>query len=331
MRRIFPLLITLFLLWSGCKNDLDVLADYKDIIVTYGLLNPADTAHYIRLSKVFGGEGNALTFAQQPDSIGFPVGTVDVKIQQWKNGQLIQTFQLYADTAIPRDPGVFQSPYQILYRGVFPVLTDGSIYKLSILDLRKGTTLTAQTQIVQHIAMVNPANSSVPLDLWDSTILDFKFKTGNYGLRYAFKIRFHYTEQFIYDTLQTSEHFVEWSLGEKDALNASGNMLLQYPVQRDNFLTFCGQQIPHNNYARRIAGKLDFIFVGASEDFATYLDVQTANSNTNAAVPPYSNTVGGYGLFASRTTTTLAGYWLDSDTREALRLSTSTQGLNFVR
>jgi hypothetical protein len=331
MRRFFPLLFVFFFLWSGCKNDIDLLADYKNVIVTYGLLDPADTAHYIRISKVFLGPGNALVFAQNPDSIGFPIGTVDVKIEQWKNGQLIQNFQLYADTTLARDSGIFQSPYQVLYRGVFPVLKDGSTYKLTVLDLRRGTTLTAETPVVQDIVMTNPQSNFMPLNLWDTTNYSFKFKTGVAGKRYIFKIRFHYTEQFIFDTTQTSQHYVDWFLGGQDATDASGNETMIYTTRRDNFLNFCGQQIPPNVYVRRIAGALDFISVGAAQDFATYLDVQAANSSSSADLPPYTNTIGGYGLFSARTTTTLSGYTLDSDTREALRLSNATQGLNFVR
>lgn len=331
MRRLFPFTLFLFFLWSGCKNDLDVLSDYKDGIVTYAVLDPIDTVHYVRISKVFLGEGNALVFAQQPDSIGFPIGTVDVKIQQWQNGQLMQTYQLYADTSIPRDSGIFLNPYQVLYRGVFPVLKDGSIYKLVVIDLRKGTSITAETTIAQDPVMVSPATTTVPLKLWDSTQIGFKFKTGTYGKRYNFKIRFHYTEQFLYDTTQTSEHYVDWEMGTTDATTADGNELLSYFVRRDRFLTFCGTQIPVKNYVRRISGKIDFMFIAAAPELSNYIEVQIANSNSNTDIPPYSNITGGYGLFSSRTTTVIPNYTIDSDTKNALRLSTQTQALNFVR
>jgi len=331
MRRIIPILISFFLVFSGCKNDIDLLTNYKNIIVTYALLDPADSVHYVRLSKVFLGAGNALVMAQNADSIGFRIGTVDVKIQQWKNGVLLNTYQLYSDTTIPRDPGTFHYPYQVLYRGAFPVMKDGSTYKLSVVDLIKGTTLTAETPIVQDVIMVNPQSNFTPLNLWDTTNFNFKFKSGTFGKRYIFKLRFHYTEQFISDTTQTSQHYIDWNLGEQDAQDASGNELMTFNTRRDHFLDYCREQIPANVYVRRISGKIDLIFLGAAQELATYIDVGNASSNSTAALPLYTNTVGGYGLFSSRTTTSFLNYLIDSDTQNALIDSQQTQGLNFVR
>jgi hypothetical protein len=328
---LYLLLSAIPLLYGGCKNDIDLLSDYKSEIVCFGLLDPADSLHYIRISKVFLGAGNALVMAQQPDSIGFPIGTVDVKIERWNGGALVQTFQLYPDTTIPRDSGIFQNPYQVLYSGAFPVLTDGSKYKLSVTDLIKGTKLTAETSIVQDVVMINPPSNFMPLNMWDTTNIAFKCKTGVYGKRYNFKIRFHYTEQFVFDTTETSQHYVDWQIGGQDAASDAGNELMQFTVRRDNFLNMCALEIPSNIYVRRIAGNLDLIYTGAAQDFATYIDVGIANSSSAAALPPFTNTVGGYGLFSARTTTLLPGYWLDSDTRYQLRVNTVTQSLNFVR
>jgi hypothetical protein len=322
---------TILFLYGGCKNDLDLLDDYHSSVVCYGLLNPADSVHYVRVTKVFLGEGDALVMAQNPDSISFPVGSISVTIEEWKNGLQMQNYTMTADSSIPRDTGVFQYPHQLLYRARFPVLKDGSTYKLKVVDLVKGITYSSETPIVTDIGMVDPAGTFSALNLTGTTSMHFIWKSGTNGIRYNFKIRFHYKEEFLFDTTQVSDHFVDWEIGDFNALTASGNENMTVNVVKDNFLRMIAQKIPANGYVRRISGNLDFIFLGAAQDFATYIDVTDANNNTSAAIPPFSNIRNGYGLFSSRTTTVLPGYSLDSDTRYQLRVNPIVYGTNFVR
>lgn len=330
MRKLLPFLAALVLLYGGCKNDIDLLAEYKNVIVCYGLLNPADSVQYIRISKVFLGEANALEMAQHEDTIGFPAGTLDVKMERWLNGQPVQTFSLWPDTTIPRDPGIFANPGQVLYKGNFPVLKDGSEYHLTVTDLRKGNSITSKTPIAQDPSLLEPGSFS-GLNLQDTTYIRFRFLTGNHAKRYSLALRFHYTDQFIYDTTQVSEQYVDWQLGEATASRTLGNEQLQFAIRRNNFLNAMAVLIPAKPYTRRISGKVELIFTGSCDDLVTYIEVQNASASSAADLPPYSNIEGGYGLFSARTTTYFRNYWLDQDTRFALISGTTTASLNFVR
>jgi len=327
----FSLLTALVINFAACKNEINLLDNYHDAIVCYGILDPADTVHYVRVSKVFLGEGSALVMAQNPDSIGFPIGQIQATIEEWKNGIQYQNYFLSPDTTIPREPGIFQNPYLVIYRGRFPVLRDGSTYKLKVQDLIKGTFIYSETPIVQDIEMTSPANINTPLNLSDNTIITFKWNSGAFGLRYYFKVRFHYTEQFTNDTTQVSEHYVDWDIANVDAPSAIGNQSMANKIRRDFFIKMAGDKIPTNLFVRRIAGKLDFIFIGAAQDLATYIDVEDANNNSNTSIPSFSNINNGYGIFSSRATTTVLGYSLDADTRYQLRTNPITYDLNFVR
>ena len=329
----FLVLLSAFavLLFGECKNDIDLLGEYKHVIVCYGLLNPFDSVQYVRVSKGFLGPDNALVMAQNPDTIGFPVGTIEVKIEQWNNNQLIQTFVLTPDTSIPREDGIFLAPYQVLYRGNFPVLKDGSRYKITATDLVRNVSVQSETEIPQNPAIVEPAGSSVPINLEDSSYIRFRFKTGLFAKRYDFFLRFHYLEQFIADTSQVSEKYIDWHMGETTAINNAGDEYLQYSVQRFNFLNTLHALIPYNQSVRRISGKIELVFTGAAEDLVTYIEVANANNNTSADIPPFSNIDGGYGLFSARTTTVSSGWSIDQDTQYALRVSPVTVDLNFVR
>lgn len=330
-RFLFLLSAAAVLLFGECKNDIDLIGEYKHVLVCYGLLNPYDTVQYVRVSKGFLGNDNALVMAQNYDTIGFPIGSIEVKIEQWNNSQLIQTFVLSPDTSIPREDGIFLAPYQVLYRGTFPVLKDGSTYKILVTDLVKGVTVTSETHIPQNPTIVEPGGSAMPLNLEDSTYIRFRFKTGQYAQRYDFVVRFHYLEQFLADTTQVSEKYVDWHMGETSAISSAGDEFLQYSVQRYSFLNMLHALIPYNQQVRRISGKMELIFTGAARDLVTYIEVTNANNNTSADIPPFSNIEGGYGLFSARTTTVSSGWSIDQDTQYALRVNPITVDLNFIR
>ncbi|MCK4361265.1 MAG: hypothetical protein KAV70_05930, partial [Bacteroidales bacterium] len=94
MKKINLLLVILFtgLLFSACETDVDIIADYEDVTVVYGLLNQ-DSITYLKINKAFLGEGNALIMAKVEDSSNY-TGMLDVKIEEWASGNLLNTFQL---------------------------------------------------------------------------------------------------------------------------------------------------------------------------------------------------------------------------------------------
>ena len=73
-RRTIALLI-LPAVFAACSTELEVSAPYKDITVVYGVLSTRatdgvsdETRHYVKINKAFLGEGDALVYAQIPDS-----------------------------------------------------------------------------------------------------------------------------------------------------------------------------------------------------------------------------------------------------------------------
>src|SRR5437868_1291641 len=132
MKKIVAALSIVFflVLFYSCSTDFSVTAPYKETMVIYGLLNssPVDTLQYIRISKAFLGEGNALIMAQQKDSINYG-DVLDVKLQQILNGHAIRTVSLRRDTTVEKDNGLFNNPYQVLYkirRAEIPILQNST-------------------------------------------------------------------------------------------------------------------------------------------------------------------------------------------------------------
>jgi len=85
MKKLIIFILTLSGIFTSCSTDFEINAPYKETMVIYGLLNTLDTAQYIRISKAYLGEGNALIMAQEPDSINY-ADILDVKLERWYAG-----------------------------------------------------------------------------------------------------------------------------------------------------------------------------------------------------------------------------------------------------
>ncbi|HRD40673.1 MAG TPA: hypothetical protein PLC65_18735, partial [Bacteroidia bacterium] len=58
-------------IFNSCKNELNILAPYKESISVYAVLNPQETRNYVRVNRIFLGEGNSFQMAQVNDSINY--------------------------------------------------------------------------------------------------------------------------------------------------------------------------------------------------------------------------------------------------------------------
>jgi hypothetical protein len=331
MKRIaIALLLIIPFIHNSCKNDLELLDSYQEKIVCYGIISPDDTAHYVRVSKAFLGEGNALVFAQNEDSIQLDPQNMEVRITQLFNGNEMSYWILQPDTSIPREEGTFLWPNQIVYRGVFPVLTDGSTYRLTVTDLRTGYVVTSETHIVRDLVHNNPNVQSF-LNFENAGSIGFYFHTPLYGKRYRLALRFYYDEQFIYDTTEVSTRYVDWVIGETESITNEGSENLVIGVVRTNFINMLANNVEVNPLVRRVSKKIDLIYTSASEDMVTYMNVQIANSSSSADLPQFSNVENGLGLFTSRNTTTIPNFHIDQDTQYELVTNSLLANLNFVR
>ena len=70
--RFMPFLLLLLPVLFSCNKELKVNANWKDVTVVYGLLDQTADTTFIKVTKAFLGEGNALQFAQVPDSSNYP-------------------------------------------------------------------------------------------------------------------------------------------------------------------------------------------------------------------------------------------------------------------
>ncbi len=213
MKKYILHIALVLMIFNSCKTDFDLNAPYKETMVIYGLLNSADdSAQYIRISKGFLGEGNALIMAQQADSINY-ADILDVQIAEEINGIVQNSYQLERVDSIPKDAGLFAYPYQVYYRLNNRALNSSSLYRLTVRNTQTGNVASSVTRIVKDLNplldIVNP--SPVPnTDFSAKNMFSVRFNSPENGRLFDLVIRFHYTEISNSDSSKTY-HYVDWN------------------------------------------------------------------------------------------------------------------------
>ena len=296
----FILLISLVsILFSSCKTDFELNAPYKETMVIYGFLNANENVQYIRISKGFLGEGNALIMAQQPDSINY-ADVLHVTIDEIVNGNIANTFVLERVDTIPKEAGLFAYPYQVYYRLSNHSLNPNALYRLNVENTETGNKASSITRVVNDI--LNITNPSIAEVNFASTgQFSVKFSPVSNGRIYDLVIRFHYTED---SSGVISYHYVDWNF--PDQFTSGGSDII-FPYARQDFYAVLAASIPVKSGVTRTVGNaalgypaIEFRMIAGTEDLYTYQQLNSP-SNTSLQDPPIFTTVeNGLGLFTSR-------------------------------
>lgn len=306
-RRLILALLLPFLLLPSCKNDLDILADWRETMVIFGLLNPQDTAHYIKVNKAFLGEEDAFVMAGVYDSINYS-NQISVTLERWRNNQLLSTHILTPDNSIPKDPGIFAYPNQVLFKTTDQIFLD-SEYKLKVMNSETGVIASASTELIGNDFMITepfPAQSVVN---FLNTVSTFKIKwvTGDQGRIYQPMVRFFYVRKDKITGVKTQDS-VDWVFPEQRAGSLLGGEQMLEEFMGELFYRFIGATVKNPNQADfLIPGKiananyqLEFIVFAGAEELATYIEVNEPSTTVMMEKPIYTNITNGIGLFSSR-------------------------------
>jgi len=319
------------LLFSTCSTDVDLLDDWKETTVVYGLLDQSQATQYIRIQKAYLGEGNALVMAQQFDSINY-VNALDVTIEQWSNGNLVNTYYLQPDTTTNKASGIFAYPNMVLYSMTAPLTNPQHEYKLVIRNNETQNVVTAQTLLVDFANndISSPQGSSINIvKINPSYKVNVAWQAGAYGRVYQPALRFFYRETDNNNV--TTTKMIEWGLGTERASDLDGSDNLQVSFDPLDFYRFVGQNLPDNsNIVSRSVDHIEIAVYAGGDDLSTYMDVSAPSTSVVQDRPIFTNVNNGIGLFSSRTTG-VRSYNVSgaASMNDTLAYSTSTCHLRF--
>lgn len=158
----------LTLLFSACKPDVNITSDYRETIVVYGLLNPLDEYQYIKIYKGFLTRDNALVYAQNLDNISY-YDKIRVVLEEYDaNDNFFYAYDLDTTMSIPKNPGDFAAPTQVLYRtksnkiqGGRYALKEGRRYRLLVIEKESQDTLAvSETRTIKNMCFNIPLGTS---------------------------------------------------------------------------------------------------------------------------------------------------------------------------
>ena len=306
---------------NSCNEKIELIGDFVETAVVYGLLDQADSLHYIKINRAFIGPGNALEIAQIADSSYFT--NVDATISEYLNGNLIRSWLLRDTILDNKDPnGVFYAPEQKVYyfktmptgfNGVIQTSTNPQMtslnpqanYKIDIVinngafsvsgetELVRGITSAAATQNFNFKFANNPGE-------YTSTGITVSSTGNSYVLNTQLKMAFYEWQDNTY-----SEKSFFWNLGEADVQPLSSKV---FTANGETFYDLMKSNCTENStITKRTFKGVTIKITGGAEELYNFIAVNKPSSGLAQSKPTYTNLTATngkrvIGIFSSRQT-----------------------------
>jgi hypothetical protein len=294
----FLLSVLVSMLFSRCSTDVDIYTDYKDITIVYGLLDQSDDTVWLKITKAFQGQGDALYYSKIPDSNNYSY-KLDVTLTGIKNGIDVQTLTFDTITIHNKLPGdsVFYFPDQLMYYAVpSKPLNEKAMYHLSV--KRKDGEVKAETPIVSDFPIIKPAGYTISF----STDGEIACNSAQNGKRYEFTFTFNYKEhkKGSPDTLNKS---ISWPLGVAKSEYTTEGYTVALPYQGEQFFNMLETKLEKDPNITRWVGMMNVTVACGSQNLDTYLEINNAANSFMNELPQFTNIMGdATGLLAARHT-----------------------------
>ncbi len=331
MKKLLPaLLISCF--FVSCSNDLDIIADYEEVTIVYGLLNPSDNTHYVQVFKGFlEPNTSALILAQDPNALYYD-DSVEVKIERGGQSILLEKIDA-ALIGLPKTEGIFVDSPNYVYR-FSENLNQTQTYTLTFLNQRTGHTVKAQTPIVRDFDILFP-QPGFQLNMNALNTIDFNWRSAPGGKIYQLIFRFHYLEWNVNSPSQVDTLSVDWLLSNNLTSNTTnGGESMVFRFDPKQFYNFLPTRLTANSELRRKTADdpVEVVFYVGAEELFNYINVSNAQTGITSlqVKPEYTNVENGLGIFSSRYLKSRSGVKFNPRTLDSLSCGSLTKNLNFV-
>jgi len=150
----------LLALTSSCEKEFNPRDDYKDITIVYGLINPVDTFHYIRIHKAFLGPESILVMAENPDSSLYPVEDIDVRIYEITPNGTETKFDVDTMT-VNKKPGYFYPKQRVyFFNKIFDLKNLDNTIKIEVENKKTGKIVYAETPLINKFNIKSPIKNT---------------------------------------------------------------------------------------------------------------------------------------------------------------------------
>ncbi|MDI1234954.1 MAG: hypothetical protein PSX81_11770 [bacterium] len=324
---------------NGCSNEIDVLADYQENAVVYGLLDPSQSIQFIKINKVFTNpNGSATDIAKISDSLYFD--TLAPQLVEIETGRILK---LYRANVLLKDSGVFANSPNYLYATKQKVYARNPLNSSQILNYRLELTLPSTKRVIT--AITNLPDSiivSSPLTVRSQITPSIDFVPGktfkiiylsptNSKISDAYFI-FNYEEVNKLDTNIKIKKTIRWRLvNNVRTLDDKGGEQVNTTIASSTFYDLLLANISADaNVFRRILLCRMELTVGNIE-LDNYIQSSEPSIGIVQKQTEYTNIKSGIGIFASRRVTSYNSLQLGSSAKTALYTAIEYRSLGFVK
>ena len=302
----------------SCETDIDVNGEYKDITVVYGIINPNDTNHYIKINKAFLGEGNAFDLAADESNFNYEADELTVTVEEYSPlGDLVNNHTITRTVnEIPKDEGIFDNTNNVLYK--FTTTFDHSgapsdrnnTFRLKIFNSTENKEIVGETEITKKITVSNPPNTNGKFQFWIGPVSTGAANDKSIGITTGADVGKVEAIWTFYDHFTTASGLpsiprsVVMPLGKKSATTVVGQEPMEWELTGETFFDNIvnAVPVPSNvpNLSHRELDNISLQFNIAGTELATYMDVEAPSNTVNQEKPNYTNLSDALGIFSSR-------------------------------
>ena len=288
----------------SCETEVDLLAPYKAVPVVYAIIDPAEEFHFVKITKTFLGDGNALDFAQVADSSIIP--NLQATVEEVRNGGVsVRSWQLRDTIVDNKEGGTFYQDGNLVYYFRAADLATGAILKLSFEF--NGSKIIAESPILSAPNITKPRGAATSISFitgdiygtWRFEEIQVEF----FGVANA--VQYEVSGELVFNEVYTNgtskEVKIPMNIAKK--LKGSGSSAIPTFYKAEDFYSVVKNSVKIDaNVERRELMDYTFKVAAIDQELATYLSVNEPSSGISQERPEYSNVTSSngeaFGLFA---------------------------------
>jgi hypothetical protein len=311
----------LFLL--SCQDEFTVTTEKQEAYAVYCLLNLKDSAHYVRINRIFLSTDDPAQYWQVADSVNIRAEDFEVGLQPSLEGSPKETVILYPSNDYIKEDGPFSTGHYRLFKTNEPLLPDHD-YTLKVRNKVTGFEMQAQTPLLGRRTIEYTFKEARTYDInqYHPEMIDYD---GNLtpGQWDKMIYRFLYYE---YKGGKTLLKYLDWRYDWRKRGGDERDTLLQLS---DDVLRYLAENIPSDTSVNRKAVGLDKMLVLNDETLTIYIQYSEDQSSGHY-IPVMTNFDKGTGILASRYYYTYFGVKFRPETYDSLAYGRFTKELRFA-
>ncbi|MFY7667893.1 MAG: hypothetical protein ACOVQG_04065 [Crocinitomicaceae bacterium] len=293
---------------TSCSEEVNLAGDFKETAVVYGLLDHADSLHFVKITRAFIGPGNALEIAQIPDSSYFD--NVELTVSEYLGGALQRTWLLQDTIVTNKDvDGAFYAPEQkVYYFKTLPTVISsmgvpGTVQTSPnplLTSLKPGCTYKMKAKINDGAFEVNGETELVNGLTTSASSQNFTFKfaddpaeyistgvgVGSTGNAYIVNAQLDvFFNEHIGNNFTTKSF--NWQLGENDVLPSTSTT---FTALGKTFYELMERNVTDDpSIDKRTFNGISVTITGGAEELYNYMVVNKPTSSLAQSKPTYTN------------------------------------------